>query len=296
MTRHSVRRPGLAAVAIIAGLLGFASGASAELRFDLKQADGGPFVLVSGDFAYSDSLEEFSRLVRENHPLFVTFDSPGGNVVKAIELGRLIRQSGLSTVEVKQLECASACAFAFFGGVERIAQPGAIGVHKASLAEPNAPTVEGAVSSIQELTANEMAYMGEMGVDPTLLQLALAYESDDIRYLSGSEMERYKVTTKQAQGQQASSEPLPTPPPSADRLARSPSADTNSLFSVPPAQSGRVRHPRGNAPLKALPDESRTAIANRRRCDLRFSREFAGATHHWSLRLDAPSSPSRRLL
>jgi hypothetical protein len=79
---------------MVAALLGLASGAKAELRFDLKQTDaGGPFVLISGDFAYSDSLEEFSRLVRENHPLVVTFNSPGGNIFKAIELGRLIRLS-----------------------------------------------------------------------------------------------------------------------------------------------------------------------------------------------------------
>ncbi len=37
--------------------------------------------------------------------------------------------------------------------------------------------------------------MTEMGIDPSLLQLSLRYEKDDMRYLSKSEMQQYRVTT-----------------------------------------------------------------------------------------------------
>ena len=88
-----------------------------------------------GTFGNADRLDDFSSLVRENSPRFVTFQSPGGNVLKAIELGRLIRQSALDTLQIRSLECESACAFAFMGGVKRFADPGAIGMHRASLQE-----------------------------------------------------------------------------------------------------------------------------------------------------------------
>ncbi|MGO8557610.1 hypothetical protein ACC724_38290, partial [Rhizobium ruizarguesonis] len=43
-------------------------------------------------------------------PTVVGFDSPGGNVIKAIELCRLILSLGLYTLQVRQSECASACS------------------------------------------------------------------------------------------------------------------------------------------------------------------------------------------
>ncbi|RWE17628.1 MAG: hypothetical protein EOS76_18390, partial [Mesorhizobium sp.] len=60
--------------------------------------------------------------------------------------------------------------------------------------------------------------MIEMGVDPALLQLSLQYDSNDIRYLSMSEMVKYKVVTftpEASPSQVASQVPpsMPTPQP-----------------------------------------------------------------------------------
>ena len=175
-------------------LVGFWSDARADIRYlpDVS-ADGLRFVVVEGEFAASDDLSLFTNAVRANQATIVSFNSPGGNVYKAIELGRLIRKLGLSTVQVRGLECASACALAFLGGVSRGAQPGSIGVHKSSFSDDSL-SARDAVSAIQELTADVITYIVEMGCDPSLLRLALKYESDDIRYLSGSEMEQFRVT------------------------------------------------------------------------------------------------------
>ena len=57
-------------------------------------------------------------------------------------------------------------------------------------------TTEEAVSAVQQGTADVIAYISEMGADPGLLALAFSYDSSDIRYLSGSEMARFRVTTE----------------------------------------------------------------------------------------------------
>jgi hypothetical protein len=44
------------------------------------------------------------------------------------------------------------------------------------------------------MTAEIMAYLIEMDVDPKLLQLSLSVPSDDMRYLTANEMQSYKVT------------------------------------------------------------------------------------------------------
>ena len=57
-------------------------------------------------------------------------------------------------------------------------------------------TTDEAVSAVQQGTADVIAYIAEMGADPGLLALAFSYDSSDIRYLSGSEMARFRVTTE----------------------------------------------------------------------------------------------------
>src|SRR5690606_33391683 len=108
----------------------------------------------------------------------VSFDSSGGNVSKAIELGRLILYHRLITAQPRNAECVSACSLAFFGGVFRFAEPGAIGVHKSSFRDTSSLSADDAVAAVQAMTAELIAYMTEMGVDPSLLQVALRYDSN----------------------------------------------------------------------------------------------------------------------
>lgn len=243
------------------------SPASANLTYSTEQTDGGiTYVVVSGEFAHDDNLSQFTSIVRSYNVSGVTFHSPGGNMVKAMEIGRLIRSLNLSTVQPRAIDCASSCTLAFMGGVMRFAEPGSLGVHKSSFSEGAAIDTQTAVSAIQQMTADVMTYMLEMGVDPSLLQVALQYESDDIRYLSKSEMERYRVTTGEGAGQQpdqpsvayAAPPVVQRPAPAAPVALPQPSLD----LTIPDARSGRIRHPKGSAPLKMMADGESANIIN----------------------------------
>lgn len=195
----------------------------AALQFQAKStSDGLRFIVVSGDFEAADDLRPFEALVISSRARLVTFSSPGGNAYKAIELGRVMRRSGLSTMQLRDLECASACALAFLGGVTRGAEPGSIGVHQSSFDASFGLSTEEAVSGIQRGTADVIAYLIEMGVDPALLEVALSYDSKDMRYLSGSEITRYRVTTD---APSAASSSLASTPPNADEPVSEPTKD-----------------------------------------------------------------------
>lgn len=170
----------------------------ANLTYTPLTLDGGLRVLVvSGEFTSNDYPSEFVNAVAASNATTVTFDSPGGNVVAAMALGRTIRFLGLNTLQIRQLECASACALAFLGGVTRVAAPGSIGVHRTSFAPHSKVGREEAVASVQVLTAEIISYLSEMGVSTELLSLAMRYDRSDIRYLSASEMAELRVTTSQ---------------------------------------------------------------------------------------------------
>ena len=102
----------------------WSSAAQAALRYLPHQTpEGVRFVVIDGDIGADDDLSEFARTVRSHNATVVSFNSPGGNVYKAMEL---VGNSGLrlNTVQFRGAECASACAFAFLGGVLRGAEPG----------------------------------------------------------------------------------------------------------------------------------------------------------------------------
>lgn len=236
----------------------FTSVGHAALSFTTHQSSGGlTIVLVQGEFELSDDLTDFMAVVKANTPHAIAFVSPGGSPYKAMELGRIIRDAGLTTLQPREYECASACALAFLGGLRRLAEPGAIGVHRSSFRDTTGMTADDAVAAIQQLTAETMQYIADMGTDPALLQLALQYPSDDIRYLSKGEMQRYRViTTGDSDTHRETTpfaEPEPNEPPSAEPSPKS--ADTPKFSTAMiDARSGRVRHPKGKAPLKFKPD------------------------------------------
>lgn len=177
-------------------LAGSASATRAEMLVQRFSTDDGvPYLLLHGDFASSDQFGSFLSAVAAERPSFVVFNSPGGNPYAAMRLGRLLRSFQLNTLQIKQLECSSACALAFLGGVQRLALPGSIGVHRSSFVATAPHTRDEAVAWIQESTADLLVYLDEMGVDAGLLQFALRYDQNDMRYLSASEMASLGVTT-----------------------------------------------------------------------------------------------------
>ncbi|PYE88201.1 SH3 domain-containing protein [Phyllobacterium leguminum] len=198
------------------------------------------------------------------------FNSPGGNPSTAIRVGRLIRALGLRTFQMRGMECSSACALAFMGGSIRVAETGAIGVHKSSFSEGAPISVDAAVSFVQLQTAETISYMTEMGIDPSLLQLSLRYEKDDMRYLSKSEMAQYRVTNFDF-GAEASVAKSVTQPPVPQMEPSSPPnyriAGDGARFHIPLAKSGALRVPKGQEYLRSGEDQASGKIVRMRNGD-----------------------------
>ncbi len=214
----------IAASGIVFAMAGHAE---AAMTFVEREFESGTVIVASGAIEFADSLASFEALARQGRARVVTFDSPGGSPYKAMDLGRLIRLYGLGTVQIRSNECASACALAFMGGTTRMAMAGSIGVHRSSFTDPSSLATDDAVSSVQQLTAEIIGYMNEMGVDPSVLQLALQYGSNDIRYLSSSEMQRFRVVTAEGNWQADQSPPLAPAQPGPSANADAPYASSD---------------------------------------------------------------------
>ena len=230
--------------------------AAADLRYEQETtSDGVSLIIVSGVFESGDDLQDFALAVGRIHPKAVVFDSAGGQPQKAMELGRLIRALGLSTFQPYGPACVSACALAFLGGVERYADPGSIGVHKTYFDKGASLDTAEAVSAIQELTADTLEYLSEMDVDPELLELAMRYESTDIRYLSGSEMAEFHVTTAEPQSGAAAApavEGEPVPEAYRERVSSQSAPRPELADALPGATSAGAARPVSEARSRQL--------------------------------------------
>ncbi|MDR9805144.1 COG3904 family protein [Rhizobium hidalgonense] len=184
-------------VSLISMLLAsIALAGEAHAAISYQRLDGAPGergLVIKGVFEFSDDPAQLVDEYKQSQADYISFDSPGGNVVTAISFGRAIRALNARTLQIRAMECASACAFAFVGGVERFAEPGSIGVHRVSLDMPMDNTL--AVSTVQLLTGEIIGYLTDMGVSPNLLQLSLSIDSTDIRYLTAAEMRDWNINT-----------------------------------------------------------------------------------------------------
>lgn len=137
----------------------------------------------------------------------ICFDSPGGNLAGALALGRTIRKLRLETclepgysrviegtggnVEpfAPEVVCASACAFALIGGINRHIWTGArYGVHQFTGIRANIGETTTQITVV--LLA---AYLKEMGVSRNLLDVASLVPPDQLYWLSQEEMRRLSV-------------------------------------------------------------------------------------------------------
>jgi hypothetical protein len=88
-------------------------------------------VVVEGSFAVFDE-DQFAAKAASLSSAFVVFSSDGGSLLAGLRIGEAIRRMGFSTIVPDGRRCASACALAWLGGVERfIGTSGKISFHAA---------------------------------------------------------------------------------------------------------------------------------------------------------------------
>jgi len=160
-------------------------------------------VFVSGDID-KNSPEKFRKSVENIHNVvYVHLDSPGGNLISGMEIGRIIRKLGFSTYVNKQIpgtdktqkgECYSACALTFLGGNFRFIDKESIyGVHRFYNENSLQPSKDD-LDTGQILTTAIANYINEMGVNSSLMNLIVSVGKNEMYVLSNDEIKSLEVT------------------------------------------------------------------------------------------------------
>ena len=145
-----------AAIASVGLLAGFH--ASAATIHHEKMDNETEIIGIIGDIAAGD-LERFRQISLRHPKAIVVLNSKGGLVYPAIEIGKIIKIMGYTTVVSDGDVCASACALIWMAGSNRVASyDGNVGFH-ASYRNDNGKLVE--VGAANALIGNYLTLLGE---------------------------------------------------------------------------------------------------------------------------------------
>lgn len=134
--------------------------------------------------------------------LIVLLDSPGGDGIAAMNIGRLLRQAHAHVFVTGQ--CASACIFILASGVIRGAPAYSIGIHRGriTISDSNAKILEevdvsknpAAQKMLQSFEANAAKYFAEMGMAPELFQTMQNHQSKGVYRLNSRQLTLFGLT------------------------------------------------------------------------------------------------------
>jgi len=145
---------------------------------DLAHSDGAKIITVTGELEPGDE-RLFSNIAVQAKRAVVLFDSPGGSVPAAIQIGKAIRLEGFATVVPEGSTCASACALAWLGGVARYMGASAkVGFHAAYINTSG----EKQVSSVANALIG--GYLNGLGYSENAIAFFTSAPPEGVRWLT----------------------------------------------------------------------------------------------------------------
>jgi hypothetical protein len=135
---------------------------------------------------------ERSAKARINGIPFITVElnSPGGDVVEAVGIGREIYRHAAMTMVHPAQECVSACVFILMAGAVHTPIGAAIGVHKPMLVAWHNMNYAEARAKYDGLMRYLREYFRELGVSDEAYDIMMQTSSYDMHYFTWWEMDR----------------------------------------------------------------------------------------------------------
>jgi hypothetical protein len=138
-------------------------------------------VIVSGEILPGDA-DRFAEIVRLSQSGAVLLESPGGSLLDGLRIGRTIRDAGFSTGVAPDTACASACALAWLGGIERYMNANSLVGFHAAYVETDGQVV---VSGIGNALVG--AYLNDLGLSDDAVIFVAAAAPNDMNWLNAAQ-------------------------------------------------------------------------------------------------------------
>jgi hypothetical protein len=193
------------AVLIIGALAALLTAWDASADVSIAQDGPGPSEILirsevrAGDFAAfqsaADHLARTTRAKLHDVPFIqVALDSPGGDVLEAMRIGRVVHERFMLTKVLR--ECSSACVLILAAGATRIVGDHAhLGLHRPAFDSINFANLSSdqARKKYNAMIESVRRYFDEIGADREVLHLMLQTPSSDVHSLTDAEIDRLSL-------------------------------------------------------------------------------------------------------
>ncbi len=140
---------------------------------------------VSGAKVLERLLKNGSQKIAGN---IVSFSSNGGELDASMELGRLLRRLGVSTLVSRDNQCLSSCVFAFMGG-DRRSVAGRLGIHRPYFSSTR--DVPDRRMQYRAMQKKLQAYIEELDFPPSLYEAVMAVPPESISTVTPADLKRF---------------------------------------------------------------------------------------------------------
>lgn len=154
------------------------SGSAPAATISHHRLDSGiELIEIEGDIQAGDEVQ-FRRIAGQFDKALVGFNSDGGALYPALEMGRALHLQGFDTAVISGNRCASACALIWAAGTNRyLVQGGRVGFH-ASYVEDGGKTIETGLGN-----ALVGRYLTQLGLSEKTIIFATYAHPDSIAWL-----------------------------------------------------------------------------------------------------------------
>lgn len=157
---------------------------------DISGVDRGKMIVVSGTIDFGDD-RRFASIAAQARNGIVFFNSPGGSLDAAIQMGKVIRVMGLVTYVSDGDICVSACALAWLGGSARFMSPSAkVGFHAAYVDNRG----EKEVSSVGNAIVG--GYLNGLGFSENAIAYITSAPPEGVRWLTFDDAGKVGIEVK----------------------------------------------------------------------------------------------------
>lgn len=173
-----------------------------------EESEAGPmrFRLGTHGAAFADgtinpgtaaAFEDFLAAERTAGVAEIVLHSPGGSVIDATAIARLIREKGLATRVLPDGYCASSCPLVFAAGTRRIADATSwIGVHQVFALTTAFGSLAEGMYQAQRVSAGAQDLLVEFGVDPLVWTRAMSTPKEQLYLFTPQELIELKLATE----------------------------------------------------------------------------------------------------
>jgi ATP-dependent protease ClpP protease subunit len=148
---------------------------------------GETVIVASGRLMFGDETK-FDSQSQNIQRAIVIFQSPGGNLTAGLEIGKIIRAKHYNTLVPSNSLCASACALAWLGGVNRyMSREAKVGFHAAYIEQQGKAQESGMANALVG------AYVNSLGLPERAVIYITTASPDTMQWLSPTDSVQFGI-------------------------------------------------------------------------------------------------------